>query len=63
MMGKWRLRYGVRKTPTRADGAHALRFGVLVGYWPCLMAPYISLGVGKWIVEAWIGYPSYRAPQ
>jgi len=46
MVDKRRLRTGVRKTRVSSDGKHALKFGLGVGYWPCLRGPYVQLYAG-----------------
>lgn len=46
-----------RKSP---EGRHAWSFGLRVGYWPCLLAPYVAVDFGKHRLEAWYGLPSVR---
>lgn len=54
------FRCGVSRTKTSPAGKHALGFGVRVGYWPCLRAPYVQLAFGSRRYALWYGDPSYR---
>jgi hypothetical protein len=42
------------------EAGSALNYGLRVGYWPCLRAPFIQIAFHKWLVELWFGYPSYK---
>ena len=55
-----RLRAMVRKS-TRGEPGYALGYGLRVGYWPCLRAPYVQVALHHWRVEVWYGLPSYLA--
>lgn len=46
-----------RKSP---EGKFALAFGMRIGYWPCLKAPFISIACGPVALDLWHGLPSYR---
>lgn len=54
-----KFHFQMRKSPANSSGQHLLAFRFGIGYWPCLKAPFIQLCIGKWIVEAWHGLPSY----
>jgi hypothetical protein len=55
-----RIRLMVRPTP-HGEAGSALNYGLRVGYWPCLRAPFIQIAIHKWLVELWFGYPSYKS--
>ncbi len=55
----WRPRATARRQQRREDGRHVWSFGLKVGYWPCLRAPFVRLDVGPTIVEFWVGWRSY----
>lgn len=55
-----RLRLQSRQLKRRPDGARAFGFGVRIGYWPCLLAPYLQLTVLFWQIDLWHGTPSYK---
>jgi hypothetical protein len=50
----------VARTKVSPGGKHALGFGLRVGYWPCLRAPYVQLSFGSRRLDIWHGDPSYR---
>jgi hypothetical protein len=60
-MSNRKLRIGVRKS-TRGEAGYALGYGLRIGYWPCLLAPYVQIAFHHWRVEIWHGLPSYKAP-
>lgn len=35
-------------------------FGVRLGYWPCLQAPFLQVNFWTWRAEVWYGYESYK---
>jgi hypothetical protein len=40
-------------------GKYVLGYGLRVGYWPCLKAPYVQIAFHRWRVEIWHGEPSH----
>jgi len=66
-----RLRFMVRTGrsdlfPYRYNsGGHGTRrryvqaFGIRVGYWPCLKAPFVQVALFRWRIEVWYGLLSY----
>jgi len=54
-----RFRLEVRTSKER-DGRFALGYGLRVGYWPCLKAPFLQVAFYRWRVEVWHGLPSYQ---
>ena len=57
---KRKFRWMIRDSLKRKDGKSSLRFGIIIGYWPCLHAPYIQFGLGTKLFDLWFGLPSYR---
>jgi hypothetical protein len=55
-----RVRFMKRLSKTSSDGRHAQSYGVRVGYWPCLKAPFICVDFHMWRLELWHGLPSHR---
>ncbi len=55
-----KLRGGSRRTAQSPKGTHVIRYGVCIGYWPCLQAPFIQISFGTRTYEAWYGLPSYQ---
>lgn len=54
-----RLRWMLRRTTARSPkGVYVSRFGLSVGYWPCLRAPFVQLSLGSRHFELWYGLPS-----
>ena len=53
------LHFMRRLTDKNERGEHVvlLRFGV--GYWPCLRAPFVQLGIGRHLLDLWYGEPSH----
>jgi hypothetical protein len=45
---------------TRGAAGYAIGYGLKVGYWPCLRAPYIEVAFHRWRLDLWYGLPSYR---
>jgi hypothetical protein len=46
-----------RHLKVRADGVRSCGFGLQVGYWPCLKAPYVSLVFLFHRHDLWFGLP------
>ena len=48
-----------RLTDVSPEGRHVqcLRFGI--GYWPCLNAFFVQLGIGKYLYDFWYGEASH----
>lgn len=59
-MGEMRLRAAVRDNAKRDDGARVFRMGLCFGYWPCLRAPFVQVGIGLKTLDVWFGLPSYK---
>jgi hypothetical protein len=55
-----KLRWLFRRNQASADGRTAIGFGVRLGYWPCLQAPYMQCAFLFWHFEVWHGYPSWQ---
>lgn len=54
-----RLRFQSRET--HRNGALITKaFGLAIGYWPCLGAPYLQVTVWTRRFEVWYGLPSYN---
>lgn len=43
-------------------GKTAWGFGLRVGYWPCLGAPYLQLAVALWRLDLYWGRRGYAYP-
>lgn len=56
-----RLRTQLRELKRSPEGSRAIGFGVRVGYWPCLFAPYAQATFLFWQFDIWYGLPSYKA--
>jgi hypothetical protein len=54
-----RLHGMIRVGKRNAEGRHALGYGLRLGYWPCLKAPYVQIAFHRWRLEVWFGLPSY----
>lgn len=54
-----RLRCTIRETH-RNGNLVTKAFGLAIGYWPCLRAPYIQITVWTRRIEFWYGHPSYK---
>jgi hypothetical protein len=54
-----RFHAAVRVGKRNAEGHYALAYGLRLGYWPCLKAPYIQVAFHRWRIEVWLGLPSY----
>lgn len=53
----------IRDTLRGSDNnKQVFRVGICVGYWPCLLAPFLQISVGKKTIDIWFGMPSYRYP-
>jgi hypothetical protein len=48
---------------TRGDAGYAIGYGLKVGYWPCLRAPYIEIAFHRWrdLIRARTGEGRERA--
>jgi hypothetical protein len=55
-----KLRWSCARNQVSADGKTAIGFGIRVGYWPCLEAPYVQCTFLFWHFDAWHGYPSWQ---
>jgi hypothetical protein len=55
---KRRFRVMVRPSVSAVAG-RAIGYGIRVGYWPCLKAPFFSVSFHKWHIDLWHGLPSY----
>jgi hypothetical protein len=55
-----RFHWQCRLTDTSPDGHHIIMYGIRVGYWPCLHAPFLQIALGIHILECWYGLPSYK---
>jgi hypothetical protein len=55
-----RLRAMLRNNKRSAAGSPAIGYGLKVGYWPCLLAPYAQIAFHRWRLDIWYGLPSYR---
>lgn len=53
----WRPRFMVYHNYRSPEGYRAWSFGVRIGFWPCLMAPFISFSTGPVSLDFWLGYP------
>lgn len=49
----------VRRTKSDKQG-RVFAIGLRVGYWPCLGAPFLQVGIGYRTIELWYGLPSYK---
>jgi hypothetical protein len=58
-----RFRTAIRAGKRSPEGRYALAYGLRIGYWPCLRAPYVQLAFHRWRIEAWYGLPSYLAQE
>ena len=54
-----RIRAATRTGKCSAEGRYTLAYGLRLGYWPCLKAPYIQVAFHRWRFELWFGLPSY----
>lgn len=57
---QWRPRRAwhveAKRNKTSPSGSVAVGFGVRVGFWPCLKAPFLQVEVFRWHVSVWHGY-------
>ncbi len=49
-----------RKFRAQIKDLEYVSFGVRLGYWPCLKAPYLQIVFAGWRCDFWYGLPSYR---
>jgi hypothetical protein len=54
-----KFRWAIR-TGKRGVEGYATAYGLRIGYWPCLRAPYLQIAFHRWRIEVWHGLPSYR---
>jgi hypothetical protein len=54
-----KFRWDYRLSAADENGRHVIMYGIRVGYWPCLDAPFLQISFGKHIFEFWYGLPSY----
>lgn len=54
-----RFRWTRRRTASNARGEHVWLLRLGLGYWPCLKAPFLQLGIGTHLIDVWYGLPSY----
>jgi hypothetical protein len=57
-MFRRKFRVEVRNNRESPEGQVHICFGIRVGYWPCLLAPYVQLAFWKWRLDIWHGLPS-----
>ncbi len=57
-MAKRKFHYSIRKGQESQEGKPVLAFGMRVGYWPCLRAPFISLSLWNLRIDVWHGLAS-----
>lgn len=55
-----RPHFQIRRNKRSPKNVPVTAFGLRVGYWPCIRAPFIQLGLLYWQFEAWFGLPSYQ---
>ena len=48
------------RNSTRGVAGYAIGYGLKLGYWPCLRAPFIQISFNRWVFEVWYGLPSYK---
>jgi hypothetical protein len=58
MRGFHRQRNRLKRSPA---GRQSVAFGVRIGYWPCLNAPFIEITWGGWARAFWWGLASTSA--
>ena len=58
MMTERRWRYQIRHTARNDEGKSVIGFGLRVGYWPCLRAPFLQISMGVYNLDIWWGGPS-----
>ena len=59
--GAVKLRAMIRNS-THGDAGYAIGYGLKLGYWPCLRAPFVQISFYCWVFEVWYGLPSYKQP-
>jgi len=61
-LAAWRPRAMVRPTNSQPlTGRRVTEFGLRVGFWPCLKAPFVTVTFWRWRFDMWLGLPSYAA--
>jgi hypothetical protein len=58
MRRMWRRE--IRRNKTNIDGETVISFGLRVGYWPCLKAPFLRFFWWKINGEVWYGQASLK---
>lgn len=61
-MNERRFRRQLIRNRQSPEGRTALGFGIRIGYWPCLKAPYVQIAFALWRLDLWHGLPSYLHP-
>lgn len=66
-MSERKLRFdardGVQKILPDRGLQKARGFGIKIGYWPCLYAPFIEIAFNTKRYAIWYGLPSYCSPK
>lgn len=58
----WRPRAMVRTDKRHpVNDRHVQSIGIKVGYWPCLLGPFLTVWISRWRIDLWCGLPSYAA--
>jgi hypothetical protein len=52
-----RLRFRIRENERSPEGQPVIAFGVRIGYWPCVIAPFVQVAAFAWRFEVWYGLP------
>lgn len=53
-----RFRTLLRPTRSNEKGEQVIGFGIRIGYWPCIRAPFIQFAFWKWNLDVWYGLPT-----
>ena len=54
------FRYQVWHQKKNIAQVQKFSFGLAVGYWPCLLAPYVRFDLWHVQIYFWFGLPSYQ---
>ena len=54
-----KLRATIRNS-TLGNAEYAIGYGLKLGYWRCLQAPFVQIDFHRWLIEVWYGLPSYK---
>ena len=57
---RWSARPGTEKRGEDGRVLAVRAFGVKLGYWPCLKAPFVEVAFGRRRYDLWYGLPSYK---